>query len=382
MKPWFQIVAPLVLFGGVASVALMGRGADTPREPEKASTTIVGVKIYQAKGDLDHLFASFDSLGINTLFISEELAADTRFRDLARRHHMPVFVIFPVFYDPEALKQDPGLYAITRTGERAQEDWVQFVCPTRDKFRHRKIEAMKRLVVTLQPDGVSLDFIRFFVYWEMIHPDRSYASITNTCFCPSCLASFSAATGITIPASVKTPQQAAAWIEANHLERWAKWKCGVITSMVEDLVCAAKIVRPGLKVNLHAVPWRGSDYGGAIRKVAGQDFAAISQFTDYLSPMCYTLMLRRPPKWVASVVKDMSAVASCPILASIQVRGEYESDLAMSTRDFEATLDAALAPPSRGVIFWSWDHLAKEPEKMAVIAHRFAPHPAPARGGP
>jgi hypothetical protein len=328
---------------------------------------VVGVKIYEAKGGLDPLFASFDALGINTLFVSEALASDVRFRALARQRHMPVFVIFPVFYDPEALKEDPGLYAITRTGERAQDDWVSFVCPTREGYRRRKVEAVRRMIGTLLPEGVSLDFIRFFVYWEMIHPDRSYASIPNTCFCPSCLASFSAATGIALPGSVTTARQAAAWIESNHLDRWAEWKCRVITSMVEELVLAAKGARPDVLVNLHAVPWRLADYDGAIRNVVGQDFTALSRFSDYLSPMCYTLMLRRDPAWITSVVREMSAASSCPIIPSIQVRPDYPGDLAMGPREFEATLRAALEPPSRGVVFWSWEHLIQEPEKMDAI---------------
>jgi hypothetical protein len=214
---------------------------------------------------------------------------------------------------------------------------------------------------------VSLDFIRFFLFWEMVHPDRTYASIPNTCFCPTCLAKFTAETGIALPASAKTPQQAAAWIESNHLDRWAEWKCRVITSMVEELVLAAKGARPDVLVNLHAVPWRRGDFGGAIRKVTGQDFTALSRFSDYLSPMCYTLMLRRDPAWITSVVREMSAASSCPIIPSIQVRPDYAGDLAMDLREFEATLRAALEPPSRGVVFWSWEHLVQEPEKMDSI---------------
>lgn len=380
MRRRCRSVAVSLVLGGALSLALVGYGAGAPQEPRQGSGVVVGVKIYEAKGDLDRLFASFDDLGINTLFVSEALAADVRFRALARQRHMPVFVIFPVFYDPEALKEDPGLYAITRSGERAQDDWVSFVCPTREGYRRRKVEAVRRMIGTLQPEGVSLDFIRFFVYWEMIHPDRSYASIPNTCFCPSCLASFSAATSIALPGSVTTARQAAAWIEGNHLARWAEWKCGVISSMVQELVRAAKAARPGVLVNLHALPWRPTDYDGAIRNVAGQDFAALSRFTDYLSPMCYTLMLRRPPAWVASVVNEMSAISSCPILPSIQVRPEYPGDLAMTTREFETTLEAALAPPSRGVIFWAWDHLAQEPEKMRAIAARFGPRHTGSKG--
>ena len=377
-KPLCRLLVAGVVTGLFGWLALALVGCHGVRQPRSRVTddVVVGVKIYESKGDLDRLFASLDDLGINTLFVSEALASEAGFRALARQRHMPVFVIFPIFYDPDALKENPGLVAITRTGERATDDWVSFVCPTRNEFRRRKVEALKRMVTALQPEGVSLDFIRFFVYWEMIHPDRSYASIPNTCFCPSCLASFSAETRISLPSSVKTAQQAAAWIEANHIERWAEWKCGVVSSMVGELVNAAKAARPDVLINVHAVPWRQTDYNRAIRRVAGQDFTALSRFTDYLSPMCYTLMLRRQPEWVASVVADMSAISSCPILPSIQVRAEYPGDLAIGAREFEATLEAALAPPSHGVVFWSWAHLAQEPEKMRVIAARLGPRHA------
>ena len=355
------------------SLALAGCAAGPPRQPRDAGGPIIGVKIYEADGNLEPLFARFDELGINTLFVSEALASNEGFRTLARERRMPVFVIFPVFYDPEALKEDPRLYAITRTGERAQDDWVGFVCPTRDAYRKRKVDALRRVLAALRPDGVSLDFIRFFVYWEMVHPDRSPGSIPSTCFCPSCLAAFSAAAGVILPPTAAGPQQAAAWIESTHLSRWAEWKCGVISSMAEELSRAARTASPGVLVNVHAVPWRRNDFGGAIRSVAGQDFSALSRFADYLSPMCYTLMLRREPSWVGSVVGEMSAESSCPILPSIQVRPSYPGDLAMSAEDFEETLDAALAAPSRGVVFWSWKHLAQEPEKMRIVARRFGP---------
>jgi hypothetical protein len=367
------LIAALPLLVVAPTLATVGCAAREAQESRAGSARIVGAKIYEADGDLEHLFASFDDLGINTLFVSEALASAKRFRDLARAHHMPVFVIFPVFYDPEALKEDPSLYAVTRSGECARDDWVEFVCPTRKEFRRRKVEALRNLVAAVRPDGVSLDFIRFFVYWEMIHPDRSTASLPNTCFCPSCLAQFAAATGIAIPPSVRTPQQAAEWIETTNFDRWVDWKCQVISSMVEELVRAARSVRPGVMVNIHAVPWRRDDFGGAIKSVAGQDLGALSRFADYVSPMCYTLMLRRPPGWVASVIAEMSTQSSCPILPSIQVRPAYPGDLAMSTHDFTETLDAALAPPSHGVVFWSWKHLAQEPEKMRVIAARLGP---------
>jgi hypothetical protein len=338
--------------------------------PERTSTTderILGIKIYEHKGDMRKLFDNFAELGINTVFASETLCGNTDFRRQARERKMKVFVIEPIFFDPEALKADPDLYAITSEGERAKEDWVEFVCPTREEFRKRKIAAVRDAVTRLQPDGVSLDFIRYFVYWEMVHPDRRPDTLPDTCYCPHCLARFSAETGITLPPDVKTARQAAEWISGNQQERWIRWKADVITSMVQNLASAARQAKPAILVNLHALPWRTSDFGGAIRRVAGQDFKALSQLTDFVSPMCYTLMLHRDASWIHSVVQDIRGVSSSPVLPSIQVRPEYPGDDAMSTADFEEAVKSALTAPSLGIIFWSWEHLVQEQEKMAVL---------------
>ncbi len=68
---------------------------------------------------------------------------------------------------------------------------------------------------------------------------------------------------MSLPSAARTPVQAAAWIEAGHLEAWIRWKCQVISSMVEDVTKRVRVAKPGLQVNLHAVPWRRDDFGGA-----------------------------------------------------------------------------------------------------------------------
>ncbi len=360
----------------IAAAAVLSIAAVLPGSPAQAdgrvspARPIVGVKMYEFKGDPKPLFRTFDELGINTLFISEALAGDKAFRAEAKVRRMPVFIILPIFMDPEALKADPGLAAITREGKPAKDDWVEFVCPSREEFRRRKVEWVRKVVSTLDPDGASLDFIRYFVYWEMVKPDRDPATLPDTCFCPFCMEKFGRETGIKVPEDLDTPVKAAAWVDAGHRDRWTAWKCANITSMVEGLATAARLAKPGIMVNLHAVPWRPEDFNGAIRRVAGQDFTSLSRIVDYISPMCYSLMQHRDAAWIASVAKGITAVSSAFILPSIQVRPSYPGDLPMDAAGFEAALDAALAPPSRGVVFWSWDHLAKEPGEMDVLRRR------------
>jgi hypothetical protein len=205
----------------------------------------------------------------------------------------------------------------------------------------------------MEPDGLSLDFIRFFAYWEMIHPDRSYVSIPDTCYCWNCLERFSRDTGITVPSTIRTPEQAAAWIAAHEVEKWTDWKCRLIASMVQDIVGRVRKVRPGIRVNVHTVPWRQEDFGGALRKIVAQDVTAISQVTDYISPMCYSAMLQREPAWISSVVRDIGERTSCPIIPSIQVKESYPGDKRLNAADFEACLRAALQPLQRA---WCYGH--------------------------
>ena len=64
---------------------------------------IVGIKIYEYSKDLNSVVDRWKDMGINTAFISKELAANTSFRQLLKENNINVYIIFPVFYDPELL---------------------------------------------------------------------------------------------------------------------------------------------------------------------------------------------------------------------------------------------------------------------------------------
>ncbi|MDH4219133.1 MAG: hypothetical protein OEZ52_09590 [Candidatus Aminicenantes bacterium] len=327
---------------------------------------MIGIKIYDYEGDLTQLFEEWRSLGINTAFVGESLLPNRNFHMLAKKFGIKVFVIIPIFYDPEELHRDPDLYAITHLGETAIEEWVEFVCPTRENYREQRITHIKKAVQELNPDGISIDFIRYFVFWEKVYPDRSLNTLPNTCFDNHCLLKFQKETGIEIPEQFTSVLQKAEWIMNNHSKEWTEWKCSVITGMVQEITKEAKKIKPNILVNVHAVPWRQKDYGGAIKIIAGQDLAGISAHTDFISPMCYSHMLKRKPNWISSVVEDMGNLTHSRIVPSIQVKEAYLNDI-LSESEFKAALDEALKPPSRGVIFWSWDGLEKDPEKKLLI---------------
>lgn len=328
---------------------------------------IIGVKIYEHRGSFEELFDQWDDVGFNTAFVSEALATDSTFRKVATARGLPVFVITPVFFNPEVLAEKPELFAITAGGQQARDDWVEFVCPSRADYREQRVEEIVDLVRELRPEGVSLDFIRHFVFWERVSPDADARSLPDTCFCSHCLAAFNDRVGIQLPPDLVDTASIAEWVLEHHAEAWVAWKVELVTSMVEEIVTEIRRVDASIRVNVHVVPWREDDYENAIHRIAGQDLVALSEYADYLSPMGYWFMLERPYDWVGSVVRDMAGTTKAPILPSVQVEAAYRQDAEISADEFWLATHAALEPPSRGVVFWSWEALARRPDKLKIL---------------
>jgi hypothetical protein len=328
---------------------------------------LIGVKVYAHDGDLGELFEEWDRVGINLVLASPELAAKDNFISLARSHSMRVFLIVPTFFNAEALDQDSSLYSITSLGEKAIDDWVEFICPNRSKYRMSHIRHLKTLVGEIQPDGISLDFIRYFVFWEKVFPDQIYDNFPQTCFDEDCLGRFLAAYNVGIPDTCISVREKADFILQHYRQEWTEFKCNIISGYVAEMAEAIKSVNPEIQINFHAVPWKSNDFDGAIRSIAGQDLKQIAPLVDYISPMCYHHMVIQSPEWVHEVVNDIAFQAPDErILPSIQVSKAY-LETSISETEFRDALIEALRPPSDGVIFWSWEALEESPEKLKVV---------------
>ncbi len=327
---------------------------------------IIGVKIYEHSGPYDQLFASWNTMGINTGFCSEDLISDQAFMKEAREKGISTFVIFPVFFNPEAIAESPEIAAINQDGNPAAEEWVEFVCPSREDYRHQVVEHARQIVREHKPDGISIDFIRHFVYWEKVYPERNPATLPLSCFDSLCLSHFQAVTEISVPDSFNTVPEKADWILKNQEEAWIAWRCQLITSMVAQITVAVREEKPDILVNIHLVPWARDDFDGAIERVAGQDVGDLSKLSDYLSPMTYAHMVKQSPSWIHHIVEEVYMHSGGTVIPSVQV-GKAYLDNEYSLEEFRETLEAALQPPSSGVVLWSWERLMAEPEKADLF---------------
>jgi hypothetical protein len=335
-----------------------------------AAPPLVGVKIYEPVSDPDALFRDWKRLGIDTAFVSTKLAESGAFIPAARRAGIRTFVITPVFFNPEYLAAHPEAWAVTGRGESAKNDWVEFVCPSDEAYRQERARYVLSLLEKSRPDGLSIDFIRHFVFWEMVRPDGRIDTLDSTCFCPRCVGRFAKETGIELPAAAKaSPRAAAEWLLAHEAERWTRWRAGLVTSWVEGVAREARRVAPGVKINVHLVPWGESEYDNGPMRVAGQDVRALASLADYVSPMCYAHMLYRDPGWVGRVTRELAGRVTTPVLPSIEVKESYRKE-PLTKEFFAAALQAALASPSAGVVFWSWPPLSEDTAKQEILSHR------------
>ena len=356
----------------MASAVLLGAAVVCfgPGPAGAAAPPLIGVKIYDPVPDTAALFREWKRLGIDTAFVSTALAESGTFLPAARQAGFRTFVIVPVFFNPEYLAAHPDAWAITGRGEKGKREWVEFVCPSHEAYRKERARFALSLLETHRPDGLSLDFIRHFVFWEKVRPDGRVDPLDTTCFCPRCLARFEEEAGVEMPAPAKaSPRAAAEWLFENRPEKWIRWRAGLITSWVVEVTREARRLAPGVKINLHLVPWTDSDYENGPIRVAGQDVQALAPQADFLSPMCYAHMLYREPAWVGRVTRELAARVSVPVLPSIEVKESYRQE-PLTDAFFTAALGAALAPPSGGVVFWNWPYLSQERAKQELVTRR------------
>ena len=330
------------------------------------NNSIVGVKCYKLPATEQQTVDAWKALGINTAYVSEDIARNKLFRQFANQAGIEIYLIFPVFYNPDALKADSTLWAVTDKGEKAKNGWVEFICPSKAHYRKDVKERAKEIVTELKPNGLSIDFIRHFVFWEMVQPSDKASDLSDACYCKNCLKNFAERKGIQYPDSLKSTMHFASYIKEFYLSDWVDTKCILITTMVDELTNEVKEVIPQIKFNLHAVPWRKDDYNGAAKNIAGQNLIQLAPLVDYISPMCYTHMLNRDPQWVDSLVIDFQKQGVEQVLPCIQVGKSY-LDQPFTNKEFRASIKNSLKHQSNGIVFWSWEMLLKNEEKQQYV---------------
>ena len=344
------------------------------------SPPILGAKVYRAVREPKQLVEFAKSLGLNTLFVGDELAASLPFREQCRAAGLKCFVIIRTFNDPEAAKADPTLVSIDREGRPARRNGDAMICPSRQDFRHAKLEQIRAAIKRLKPDGITLDYFRFFIYWEGVDPRTGPVDFPAFCFDRSCLRDFLTSTGLkvrhpSVGDSLDANRELIDEIWGEHREAWYKWRVKRVAENARELTGSIRQEFPGLPIVLHAVPWTRSEFGGAREKIVGQDFRLLAPFFDYVSPMAYSALTRRGLGWVGKLDRELlTEVPAAKLLPSIEVGPDGPEFPPMSSQHYEGDLKDVLNQPA-GVVLYHLELLLEDAEKQAITKRLLAPRP-------
>ncbi len=273
----------------------------------------------------------------------------------------------PVFCDPKYLERYPDAYALTSLGRRAAQDWLHFVCPSRDAYLDGAIEVLCGHLARLSPAVVSLDFIRHFVFWERIALDGPSAGIEDGCYCPVCLSRFEKACGEVIDR--KDPP---AHIHRHLPQPWADWKCRRILEVAERIVGELRALAPGVALAVQTLPWREADLDGAIRSRAGQDVPGLARQVDMVAPMAFTQMLDQTARWKEQLLAHVGASTGKPVCFYVQAEALYRAGT-ITVEQFDAELTHARDGDPAAIVVFQYEQLAARPEKAGVLRKHFRP---------
>ena len=241
------------------------------------------------------------------------------------------------------------------------QDWYAGVTPTAPTIREELLGKLAALVRERDLDGVWLDFIRWPARWETPQP-----RLMQTSFDAHTTQLFLADTGLKPPERLPTLVD---WILGEHESLWTEWKCAQIVSFVRQ---AAEVVRREAKreclLGIFSVPWRLTDFDGAMRRIVAQDLRALAPYVDIFSPMVYHRMCEQSVGWIASVTEEAHQLSGKPIWPIIQTMSQPDE---LSVTEFGSAMEAALdTPSSTGVILYTLKGLIEE-NKLKTTRARF-----------
>jgi len=307
--------------------------------------------------------ARLDEYGVNAVFVhSGSLSAELVAR--ARAEGAKVYAEFPTLNGRGYVDRHPGAWPINERGEREPPaTWFMGVCPTEPGFRAFRMRELEQLLERFEVDGVWMDYVHWHAQFEDPRP-----VLPETCFSPTCLAAFEAATGIRLPEGATADK--ARWILANHEKAWRDWRCRVLADWAIEMRGIIARKRPGILLGIYHAAWTDEEFGGGRRRILGLDFDLLAPLVDVFSPMVYHARMGRPASWVGDYIEWFSRRLGIErgrrphLWPIVQAHGEPGK---VSAAEFAQVMRGGASGQASGLMMFTLRSVAEDPEKMKVL---------------
>ena len=264
-----------------------------------------------------------------------------------------VFLSLNVFGGTQPWKEFPDAVPVMSDGQRLSGEYGG-ICPTHPQWRASRLRLLAGWLHEFAGEhgvsGVWLDFIRYPGRWE-----REQPHVPDTCYCDRCLRLFQLDRAVAIPLELTTTRAAADWIKLHAASQWLDWKKEQISSFVRDARKVLDENAPGKKLTLGVflVPWRKSDFNGALPFQLAQDAEQFRPYVDIFSPMVYHRMVGRPVAWIGEITDYFAEMTDAGIWPIIQAKG-------VSADEFGRVVQTVSQAKAAGLLVYTYKDMAKE----------------------
>jgi uncharacterized lipoprotein YddW (UPF0748 family) len=288
-------------------------------------------------------------LGVNEVSLSWKHCSGTHVQEL-RDQGVKVFAEISLFVGEELWQKYPDARPIDRSGKPIEPiNWYHGVCPNHPGVRRENLTIIEKIIHEFDIDGIWLDFIRYPCHWEKERTSK----IAEYCFCDHCRSKFSHDIG-------GKPEG----------KLWIDWKCTQITEYVKAIHACIhhhQFKKP-IELGLFAVPWTTTEFDGAIKRIIGQDFKALSSYVDVFGIMAYHKITGNPPSWINGLVRSISNETRGTVIPLVQ---SIPIPKAVSPDEFASALEFGLQPPSKGLMVFHFEDMLTDNKKTRILKQTF-----------
>lgn len=332
----------------------------------------------------ENSFQELLETGITDLMLLESALKESHIAQAFQQTTLRKWIITPIFYGDQfsTNTQDHDSWAITEYGEPAWEKspsgaWLKMICPNDGRrylnsggiksYRKQRIQEICQQLLKFNPDGISLDFLRYFTYWEGVRPNNRKQMLIDTCFCTRCLGLFEESIHHKLPSELRNTRQKANWIKRHAHLAWIHFKTKTVTTFAYELKQAMHAIAPHSLINLHSVPWTKSEFNGAQSAILGQSLSSLAGALNWISPMTYTGLTQRQSAWINQVIDDVirqTNPAQLKIIPALQIYHDQRSETE-SANELTQCLQQVDRSLAHGCAFWPWEKVS--PSQKQII---------------
>ncbi|MFP4027379.1 MAG: family 10 glycosylhydrolase [Candidatus Brocadiia bacterium] len=211
--------------------------------------------------------------------------------------------VFPEGDHSALLESRPEFSAIPGDEWELGEPQFRWACPNRPEVRDYEAAIYQELIDRYPIEGVHLDYIRYS---------------QGLCFCPHCREDYAEKVGGNLE-----DLGVFDWNDpdADDMDRWIRWRCGVITRFVQRIREAANAKDKELSAAVF------SHYPGTLQEI-GQDWESWvrEELLDYVFPMNYSYSTEIASKWARNHISTLAGASEdCRLWEGLHRHASYDT---------------------------------------------------------